>query len=303
MKKIRIICIVLIATVVCLTGCSKEKGFWENNELRLIINANSYSVEDNDECKNSKFEIPKDLRREFNNLKPEIADFFSKEYNIDVSKKLEKMKIKVFSEGNNDSLDSFTGGRTKKGDDCIQINECIFTDYPEYVISTFLHETMHYIGFISEKPSRIDDGMAEHMANKCAQFIGIPYAQSEIYSYYTLIADQMCIANEFNIVKSYLTVKNFDICTHVAETLKNVSQPLISVKDLGSYFNSMVETLGIDYGDYSFGLAFEAQEITACYCRQFNLSTEQINAIRELYFVEDFEELKIQELDNGYAFA
>ncbi len=295
MKKI---CVILLGILCLLAGGCSKKSFWEQKEVRLIINAKLEEAKDDEPTKESDYQISQELNAALNDLKGGISEFFKFEYDIDVSKKLEKMAIRVFSQ--KVSGDGFTGGYTEKGKSYININECIFTDYPEYIISSYLHETMHYIGFISENQTMIDDGMAEYMAAKVASFIGITYLPSECYSYYTLIAEQLCAVNEEYLVKAYLTKKDFDVCEHIEETLKNVNQSCLKVDSIGDHLNLMVETLGKDYGNYSYGMAFEAQEIVACYCRQFSPSKEQIEKIRSSYFVEDFEEVKIKEVEGGY---
>lgn len=318
-NKIRILAIIMMLTL--LTACGKTNAvkesvveenavtyndeYWkQENQMRLPLKVNTGKAKDETVYTESTYEIPDEQIASFKELNICISNFFQEKYGIDVSERLDKEEVKVF---NTPIKNSFIGGYTKKGESCINLNELLFTDENFKVLlnSSYLHETMHYLGIISSLyQGGIDEGIAEHLAIQVAKYAGITYVPTESYFWYKMVADQLCVVNEKEIVQGYLTNEKFDIYTHISKAVRNVKQQYRKVKDPGKLLYNLLPALGNDtYGAKGYWMAFMAQDIINAYCKTFKPNEEEIEQMRKFYIVSDIETAEIIETDDGgYAF-
>lgn len=282
-----------------------DYSFWEkDNQVRITLPIDVVSMED--DTSDIKSLDTLNLSEQYLNrtifLKEAMISYFSEEYSIDISKKLEKQKLRAFKA---DSSNLGTMGYVDiDNPDYLNLNSILFTqEYDVYFDNTYIHETLHQIGFRSIDGPIITEGITEALTDlilRKANVLSYPtpnYSQIRTLSYQILSVDK-------DIVKFYLENENPSISTRITNALENVNKPFLKVnpgKRLESLYNGI--TYGFTATFEPYYLAFEAQEIVRSYCQTFNPDTKTIDYIRNHYLVLDYETVTITEVDGAYKFT
>ncbi len=279
---------------------ARENQYWlRENEIHIFCDIQIMHQPDETEYYFIDYNLNDADVEHFNSLNEKITQFFMDLYNIDVSEKIQNMEVNFFL---TPIADEFTAGYTPRGSKGINLNVVLLEDanYSIFLTSTYIHEMMHYLGVTSKTSSAIDEGMADFLASKFTTYAGITYLPTDSYEYYRMVANQMCAVNENEIVSGYIGNSNFDITAHITEILKDVPQVFYHVDNIGGVFSDLVGNIGKSFDDNGYYLAIISQDILSAYCRTFNPTKEQIEIIRQNYFVEDVEKMTIKETDEGY---
>ena len=269
--------------------------FWHENNILVLTkvdveaDSNQPSIENEisklkavDYQKNSKDEMT------FGRLIYGINSFFLNNYNIDVAEKMSQMDIAPFEAETNIT------GYTIPGESKIHLNSSLLGngEEKEFLEETFLHESMHYLR--GAEGSSLEEGLAEYMAQKCAEYIGIEYTPSEEYAAHCRIVETLFTANP-DLEKELFSSPDFTLEEEVTSKTCDFPQIYQSVEDCGQFLNVSADFLNLSHQemDEEMLLNFTVQEILTAYAKSFEPSEEQISKIRNLYFVDNFEELAL----------
>lgn len=328
-RKMSAALLALLYCIMLFTGCASNAGelydsgvtnqqvyqtfdTWKYDdqskiEVRLVVdvtvNREMLTVDEEITAEADKT-LPKSKERVIQRLRMGIVDFFQERYNIDVSEKIEKQEIAIFSATGNQA--GVMGFVDIYNPNCLNLNEKLFSEYSERMETTYIHETLHQLGFRSESTLVIEEGITDALTDMICCYIGIKQVLTTHYSECRTVGYQLLAADP-EIVSCYLEEDAFDIICRINEKLEGVSQPFKESKNLGKRLESRLEILlniatgnilGLSTDPYWF--AFEAQEIVKAYCQVCDPNETTIGYIRAHYLVIDYESVKILEDENGY---
>lgn len=278
--------------------------FWENeNKIRLFL---SFGVEDamqNMEgiAEDTYTEIPTKYLERIEILKQAMVSYFKEVYNIDISSKLEKQKVKVFVAKKGSANEGTMGYVDPEDSTYLNLNNDLFGKHKKLFDNSYVHESLHQIGFIDK--TMLMEGMVDALTDLILRKANIKSYPTDIYYYARHLAYQM-IAVDNEIVTMYLKEMNPNIFNHVNKVLENVNQPLKEEEKVAERLSSLVG--GLTNGIYSETdptfVAFEAQEIVRAYCQKFSPNDSTIDYIRSHYIVEEYEDTRIKAHMTGYEF-
>ena len=297
------------------TGVSNEdvyqdNSYWEkDNEIRLVfdIHIENEELQPEEFVSNSEGKkLPRSKEKVIRNLQKGIISFFQERYQIDVSEKIEKQEIAIFS--STGFMEGVMGYVDTNNPNILNLNERLLKDYSDEFETTYIHETLHQIGFRSENAYMIEEGITDALADMICCYIGIEPVLTIYYSESRTMAYQMLAADP-EIVSCYLNDNEFDIIKRINEKLEGVPQPFIKSGNLGKRLESRLDVLHAIATGNAFGgttnvlwIAFEAQEIMRAYCQECNPDANTIAYIRSHYLVVDYEAISIFEDDVGYGY-
>lgn len=284
-----------------------DYSFWEaKNEVRLTLPIISETAEQDHSgvTYDDTAEIPKKYQKQIEILKEAMISYFKEGYGIDISKKLNNQKFRIFMVEKGSDNEGTMGYVDQEDRSCLNLNKAIFNEYKERFNNTYVHETLHWLGFISTEYSMVDEGIVDALTESILINANIESFATETYYDARCLAYQMLAADQ-SIPSLYLENENPNILKHIDNVLKGVSRPFESPKETGERLATLIG--GLTYGMYSetiepYYVAFEAQEIVRAYCQQFSPDNSTIDYIRSFYIVEDYEQVTIQESMQGYQY-
>ena len=277
-----------------------------NNQIRLFINISNEMVEGNLDSEVSKIgelELPKSKQKKIDELREGMISYFLEEYKIDISEKLEKQEVAIYT--STGSSEGVMGYVDIDNPNVLNLNQKLLKEYSELFETTYVHESLHQIGFHAKKPQYIDEGITDALTDMIFCFMGKEPVLTEYYSDSRCLAYQLLAADP-EIVSCYLENDNFEIIERVNQKLKNVPQTLRKVDSLGKRLEDVLSVLysikhGAIYPIDEYCFALEAQEIVKAYCQECNPDDDVIDYIREHYIVLDYEDISIsQNFDGRY---
>ena len=275
-----------------------------NNQIRLFINISNEMVEGNLDSEVSKIgelELPKSKQKKIDELREGMISYFLEEYKIDISEKLEKQEVAIYTATG--SSEGVMGSVDLDNPNVLNLNQKLLKEYSEVFETTYVHESLHQIGFHAKKPQYIDEGITDALTDMIFCFMGKSPVLTEYYSDSRCFAYQLLAADP-EIVSCYLENDNFEIIDRINQKLKDVPQTLMQVDSLGKRLEGMQTALyniklGVTYPIEAYYFALEAQEIVKAYCQECNPDDATIDYIRGHYLVEDYEDISISHNSDG----
>ena len=278
-----------------------DYSFWEQeNQLRFFIPFSGKNEIDDSENINElgTLELPKKYKKRTEQLKTAMISYFKETYNLDISQKLSKQQLKAFSAKQSDVMTM--GYVDPNHPDYLNLNQCLFNEYSSFFDNTYVHESLHQIGFISKTPTMIDEGITDALTDLILSNANIESFPTESYVEARTLAYQI-LEVDTGIAEFYLENNDIQIQDRINEKLTDVPRPF-DKRNAGDFLNTMIEgmTTGI-VGDIDpYYIAFQAQEIVRAYCQTFNPSHQSIDYIRKNYLANNYEKTTIEK--NGDMF-
>ncbi len=285
----------LTIALMFLTGCSANKNIWESdNQVRIFLNLKLDSL--NGETENNFFN-QKDLKlddafaSQIKKLKKAMIDYFSEEYAVDITDKLDQQQLRSF-----ESNYGTYGYVNPDEPQYLYLNVDLFDADADLFNNTYVHESLHQIGFRAHNCYSIDEGITDALTDLVLIKAGIGSFPTPIYADARTLGYQILEADK-DIVNFYLDSDNPDITERISETLKDVNMPFLKRNDTGEMLEVLLDNL--TYETISnidpYYMALQAQEIVRAYCQTFQPTTEEISSIRKMYLVEDYENVTIKQ--------
>lgn len=184
----------------------------------------------------------------------------------------------------------------------LNLNSMLFNEYKDYFDNTYIHESLHQMGFISEDSTMITEGIVDALTDLILRRANIASYPTEDYDDVRTLGYQILAADK-RIVKFYLENDNSSMITRINENLKDAIKPCEDVepgKRLESLSIGLTQGISATFDIYY--VAFEAQEITRAYCQSFKPYNETIDYIRTCYLVENYENVEIEKHEDSYEF-
>lgn len=318
--------LVTLFCIMLLTGCSNANtvydtgvtylqeydnyDMWENdNAIRLVIDVTVIGEEQQDHSgveTQRSFEIPSKYAKKIEKLREGIISFFQERYQTDVSDKIGKQEVAIFTAtGVNEGVFGYVDSENRN---ILNLNKKIFNEESDKFETTYIHETLHQIGFISSDVCLMDEGITDALTDMVCCYIGIEPILTEYYFESRTLAYQLLKADP-GIVTGYLTEEDFNLLERISEKLTNVPMPYEKVDDLGKFLDHMIKLLYdlstgkvFEYSVDPYCFAFQAQEIVKAYCQECKPDAETIDYIRNHYLTMDCEFVTVQQDIHGYYF-
>ena len=283
----------------------EDYSFWEQeNQLRFFIPLVIKGEHQNSETFNEigNLELPKTYKDRTDILKQAMISYFKDKYSLDITSKLSTQKLKVFSSMTFEN-EMTMGYVNPEKPEFLNLNQRLFDDYSYIFDNTYIHETLHQIGFISKTPSIMDEGIADALTDLILKNLNIEFFPTESYYLPRALAYQI-LEVDTDIAKFYLDSDNSQIEDRINKKLKNVHRPF-EEQDAGEFLIYMISGLmnGVSGTVDPYYVAFQAQEIVRAYCQTFNPSHESIDKIRSNYIVKKYEKISIVAEDDRYSFV
>lgn len=327
-RKMFAVVLAVIYFIIALTGCASAPAvtaydtgvtneleysnyeFWEkNNTVRLVVDITMHTEENVERgFSEAKYaELSKSNAKTIEMLKEGMICFFQERYNIDISEKLANQEVRIFS---STGIDEGVMGYVELGkeDNVLNLNQRLFEDYSDAFETSYVHETLHQIGFQGEEYLQIVEGITDALADMIMCYIGIEPVLTQNYYECRTIGYQLLAADP-EIVSCYLEDDDFDILERINEKLKDVKQPFRQAGHFGKLLENRLQILfgietrtvwGFSTDPYLF--AYEVQEIVKAYCQEFNPDAETIDYIRNHYLVLDYESMSFVQEGEGYRY-
>jgi len=326
-RKLFIGLLVTLFCIIFLTGCGSKANelydtgvtyqqeyenydAWEGeNAIELVIGVEVVGEEEFDSSgveTQRSFDIPNKYAKKIQNLREGIITFFNERYQIDVSEQIENQEIAIF---NSYGANAETFGYVDpENQNILNLNQKVFKEDSDKFESTYIHETLHQIGFISSTPTTIDEGITDALTDMICCYLGIEPVLTEYYFETRTVAYQLLKADP-GIVTAYLTEDGFSIIDRINDKLENIPQVYEKTDNLGQFLDYMLRLLldlatgkvpGYSVDPYCF--AFQAQEIVKAYCQECKPDAETIDYIRAHYLTMDCEYVTVKQDDYGYYF-
>lgn len=329
MKKTLSILLVVLFLLSLLVGCAStssniirtDSGITNNNEysdynywnkphsIRLVVNITTKAVEYEGEDQITQYEysrLPRNKEKIIAFLQEGLISFFQETYDIDISSKLKAQEIRMFSSSG--ASEGIMGFVDLENANVLNLNDRLLSDFAFAFETTYVHETIHQIGFRGEKMLLTVEGITDALTDMALCYMGIEPELTEYYSEARSIGYQLLAADP-EIVHCYIYNNNFNILQRIDDRLDGFSQEFRRSGHLGNLLENRLEILyGISnntvwgYSTDPLAFAFEAQEIVFSYCQTTNPSNETIDYIRSHYLVTNYEYIHVIEDSGGYHF-
>lgn len=326
-RKMFAVVLAVICCIMAITGCASapavtaydmgitneleysDYDFWEkDNTLRFVVDITMVTEgnveEEISEAKYAK--LPRSKEKTIEKLKEGMISFFQERYNIDISEKLANQEVRFFSSAG--ESESVTGYVEIGNRNVLNLNKRLLKDVSYLFETTYVHETLHQIGFQGEKSLQVVEGIVDSLTDMILCYMGREAVLTPYYDECRTVGYQLLAADP-EIVSCYLNGQSFDILDRINEKLKDVPQEFRKVGHLGKLLENRLQILyGISTGTvWGFStdpylFAFEVQEIVKAYCQECNPDAETIDYIRSHYLVLDYESLCIIEEGEGYRY-
>ena len=307
----------LIIVVICMlfAGCtnnwrnSSDTGatniikyenydFWEKeNQLLLTINVQKKEAADpfsENFDQMEFFELPEKNWKTVEKIRKGMIEFFNEKYSIDISEKISQQEIKVFIP----VIDDGTMGFVRPEEpNVMYVNQEVLDEYSEFFETTYIHETIHQMGFMGKQRTILDEGFTDAITDMICCYIGEKPVLTPLYTYPRLVAYQMLKADP-KIVSGYLENDDFDIVKRINHRLKDVPQTGEQVYNIGQnlevlltfFVNSQVQN-PFEVNVHPMAMIRDVQEITRAYCQECSPDHETIDYIRNHYCLVEYEEI------------
>lgn len=313
-RKTTSIILSLVLVLLLITGCNSntsnnnvqnlDYSFWKkDNSVRMTLPISMETGNDETQFTGiGKLELSKKYLKRVEKLKTAMVSYFSETYNMDISKKIENQQLRAFS--SNDVNGSMTMGYVDYNEpEYLNLNNVLFSEYKDYFDNTYIHETLHQIGFRSKDSTMITEGIVDALTDLIlskAEFKSFPtenYADVRTLGYQILAADK-------DIAQFYLENDNPSMISRISEKLQYAIKPYENIEP-GERLECLAIglTQGFSATFDAYYIAFEAQEIVRAYCQSFNPSNETIDYIRSCYLVENYENIAIKKHEDAYEFC
>ena len=294
----------LIVLAIFSNGCANHSyNFWKGeNQMRRVIpqfvNGGTYDGKEGISVQ-GRVQLSEEYQERAEYLRGVMEDYFKETYQLDISEKLAKQTLRKFqAEGKNEGVMGFVD---IENPNCLNLNEMLFTTYSNLFDNTYIHETLHQIGFKSKKPGVIDEGITDALTDnilKNANIRSIPtpsYGFSREIGYQILRVDKEIVSLYYN--------GDFQVENYITERLSDVKRTLLPDDNPGETLEFTLA--GLTYGMEGMDewyIAFQAQEITRAYCQTFEPTHEAIDYIRTHYIVAEYEKIVVTEKNGGFLF-
>lgn len=281
----------------------EDYSFWEQeNKLRFFIPLSGRGeIDDSGNISEiGDLELPKAYQERAEKLKKAMVSYFKEKYNLDISSKLSNQKLKAFTSRR---VDEMTMGYVDpEHPEYLNLNQCLFGEYAMLFDNTYVHESLHQIGFRSKKSTMIDEGITDALTDLILKKANIESFPTDSYFAARTLAYQI-LEVDTGIAKFYLENQEVQIQNRINAKLKNIPRPF-DERDAGEFLNIMIEgmTNGISGNVDPYYIAFQAQEIVRAYCQTFNPSHQSIDYIRNNYLAEAYEKTTIEKEGDRYNF-
>ena len=184
--------LVLFVVVISCTGCTskisdtgttsdiKFKGydFWEKpNQLRIIITPSIDSIQSDgtEGMTVGTKTLPANKASIVKELQKGIIAFFKERYNVDVTEKISRQEIRVFSPDLTNYMTGIAFGYVDPSyPDILNLNELLFIDdsYKDLFENTYVHETLHQIGIRNPGEPMLTEGITDAYTDMILCYIG-----------------------------------------------------------------------------------------------------------------------------------
>ncbi len=319
MKKVFAMLLATVMVMVSLVGCgvNRENLYDQANkdielgEIFFLEDAESDEVPEenmiwdekdyiNSLATSSSFEICNPDKDYIRNLKEKVIEYFQYEYGIDVTEKVNSVETKLIS-----ASDNVLMGYHNPGSNVVYVNKMIYEDLPEYFPFTWCHEVVHMIGieYHTDKYWGLYEAVTEAVNLRMVSWMGYP-CNTSAYMYAAMIGQQLILANPELVTRSIME-EEFLLEDNINEVLKDATYPKAKLPEetsiayqLNAYLICMIENNHL-YMQGPEVFDFFIQEITTAYCRNFELTEEQIEVCKALWLIEDFDKVTIKMSGGG----
>lgn len=278
--------------------------FWEQeNMLRIVVPMPKDTLGQLDDQTGiegiGELELSSKYLKRAEVLKEAMISYFSEEYDIDISEELANQKLRVFkASGENEGLMGYVD---KSQPEYLNLNKDLFGEYKVLFDHTYVHETLHQIGFFDLSSDIIVEGLVDALTDLILNKAGIESYPTPTYGSTRALGYQILEADK-GIVEYFLLEENSNMILRINTVLENVERPCNELADVGTRLEKLL--VGLTYGiETTFNVwyvAFEAQEIVRAYCQEFEPDEETIDNIRSYYIVADYEAVVIEAIEGGY---
>lgn len=276
----------ILCIFTCITGCSSNADTHvnvvneENLSIPMFVEFEDDLLEDIEEdpapnviigkANNKTMEVLKDCQKL-------ILDYFAK-YDIDVNPQIAALQNVYIFRSKYKSDDTSISGYQIPDTFDVYLNESILSD-EDYLKFTYIHEVMHYLGFVDDETEMMQEGMADAIAE---EILGYAYTQS--YDIPRLLCHQLLIADP-EILPYIINLSDLD--DRIDNRLENVPREWY-VKEHDLLLSDVLDTLlyQIEYADFysldsqtNESFVNQCQEIILAYCKTFGLTDEQMDEI------------------------
>jgi len=220
--------------------------------------------------------VDRDTIRVLQDCQLQVVSYFKKS-NIDVSDKLSKLENTYIYNAPNSGV----AGYYKRGtcDIYLEANTLQDRDYLKFV---YIHELMHYLGFVDNETTMMQEGMADAITEN---ILGYYYEYS--YDVPRSLCHQLIIADP-DILQYILDGGDLD--DRIDERLKDVPRVwYVPEHDLAmsEVLESLLYSLEYDYEsidiDTIIAYSDQCQAIVVAYCSTFDLTEEQFKELIQYF--------------------
>lgn len=283
----------------------KDESYWKSSDLKLVTDVNLKITNENPDFSDCNFEkLSRKESKKVEYLKDLIYEFFLDVYNLDFSSKLEKQSVTWFnSTANGNSLTM--GYVDPKDENTLHLHISSKDENAEVFVSTYVHETLHQIGFIdkSQETTYIVEGIVDAFADLILARVGEEYIATPIYFETRQLGYQLIKADK-ELPNVFYKKESFK--EHLNSGLSKYNQVYEKHEDLTEYLNTLLFVLiqsnsgqaKLSYDPYFY--AFDAQAIVQKFCQSKKPNSSTIKYLRKHCILEEFEDLKVKKEGNGY---
>lgn len=320
-RKMVRLCLTLILAITSLSGCSSSSGvtdsgfintdvyentdYWKEDSINVITNLKTVTENLEDEnAENQQFsKLSAKQEKKVEKLKKCICNYFIEKYGIDFSTKLKKQAVSFFSTrvlGNSITMGFVDVNNSNE----LHLNILLNKDHKDEFETTYVHETLHQLGFIdaSGKMTYVVEGIVDAYTDLILVENNIKSKVTGIY-FETRQLGYQIIAADKNLPKLFVEKKA--VSEYFDNELSSYKQNYAKHNKLAEYLNTLLQALiAINSGTTSsssqsnaYFYAFDAQSIVQKFCQSQNCDNDTIDYIRKHYLLEDFEKLNV--IDNG----
>ena len=283
----------------------KDDSYWKSEDLKLITDLKIKTVNEDPDFSDCNFEkLSRKESKKVEYLKDLIYGFFLDVYNLDFSSKLEKQSVTWFNSTSNGN--SLTMGYVDPEDEnTLHLHISSKDENAKVFVSTYVHETLHQIGFIdkSQETTYIVEGIVDAFADLILARAGEEYVATPIYFETRQLGYQLIKADK-ELPEVFYKQESFK--EHLNEELLKYNQPCVKHEDVAGYLNSLLyaliasnsELTQLNYDPYFY--VFDAQMIVQKFCQSKKPNSSTIKYLRKHCLLEEFEDLKVKKEGNGY---
>ena len=273
---------------------------WQSNTAPIIYPINVEELEESEDTlfeeSLSKEEPEEWVYKVLTTVKEEIQAYFIDNYDLDCSKKLDKLKkIYVFSGGDFAENEQYYISAFVNEINEVRINNTLLED-TELLECNLVHEVLHYLGIKDEKLYYISEGLTDALAADVMDYVGKDYIASDYYLLPMLLSEQiLTVYTDF--VKEMIEKDNFSLSDFFNNQFEGVEQVYGHVEDLALELEACIGMFIEDQYEYTDEvpiLFMQAQILNIVLCRTFTPTKFEIEKVREQYIYEEAELLFVE---------